>query len=45
MGNNYRDFTYIDDLIDNLLKLLNVKKEKFLKILNIFLKKLKFLIW
>ena len=35
-GNNYRDFTYIDDLIDNLLKLLNVKNKKnFYKILNI----------
>ena len=35
-GNNYRDFTYIDDLIDNLLKLLNIKNKKnFFKILNI----------
>lgn len=35
-GNNYRDFTYIDDLIDNLLKLLDIKKKKnFFKILNI----------
>ena len=35
-GNNYRDFTYIDDLIDNLLKLLDIKNKKnFFKILNI----------
>ena len=35
-GNNYRDFTYIDDLIDNLLKLIDIKNKKnFFKILNI----------
>ena len=35
-GNNYRDFTYIDDLIDNLFKLINIKNKKnFFKILNI----------
>jgi len=35
-GNNYRDFTYIDDLTDNLLKLLKTKNKKnFFKILNI----------
>ena len=35
-GNNYRDFTYIEDLIENIFKLMNVKKKKnFFKILNI----------
>ena len=45
-GNNYRDFTYIDDLIDNLFKLLNIKNKKnFFKILNISSgKKIKILI-
>ena len=35
-GNNCRDFTYIDDLIENLYKLIKIKsKNNFYKILNI----------
>ena len=35
-GNNYRDFTYIDDLIFNLRKLIYLKKRRgSFKILNI----------
>ena len=30
-GNNYRDFTYIADVVDSLLKIIKIKKKKFNK--------------